>query len=87
MYVLLFQWHNKLEDFDSDNILTDEKAFKNILIYDVPYKILIGVKLLHIRFGLIDRFIRTYDGTRYLVLFGPGKSDAIYKRIKELGIL
>ena len=28
--------------------------------------------------------IRVYDGTRYLVLFGPEKYDAIYNRIRYL---
>ena len=28
----------KLEDFDIDNILIDEKSQKNILIYDISYK-------------------------------------------------
>ena len=39
-------------------------------------------KPLRIRFDKIDRFIRVYDGTRYLVLFGPEKYDAIYNRIR-----
>ena len=34
----------KLEDFDLDNILIDEKWHKNILIYDISYKTLIGSK-------------------------------------------
>ena len=33
----------KLEDFDID-ILTDEKSHKNILIYNISYKTLIGPK-------------------------------------------
>ena len=28
----------KLEDFDIDNILIDEKLHKNILIYDISHK-------------------------------------------------
>ena len=47
----------KLEDFDIDIILIDEKSHKNILIYDISYKTLIGAK--------IDGLIRIYDGTRY----------------------
>ena len=74
----------KLEDFDFDNILLHEKSYENMLIYDISYKTLIGAKLLHIRFDKIDGFIRVYDGTRYLVLFGPQKYDAIYKRIRYL---
>ena len=34
----------KLEDFHLDNILTDEKSHKNILIYDISYKTLIDPK-------------------------------------------
>ena len=37
-----------------------------------------------IRFNKIDRFIRVYDGTSYLVLFGSEKYDSIYNRIKHL---
>ena len=74
----------KLEDFDLDNILIDEKSHKNILIYDISYKTLIGSKPLRIRFDKIDGFIRIYDGTRYLTLFGSEKCDAIYDRIRYL---
>ena len=74
----------KLEDFDIDNILIDEKSHENILIYDISYKTLIGSKSLRIRFDKIDGFIRIYDGTRYLALFGSEKYDAIYDRIRYL---
>ena len=47
---------------------------------------LIGAKPMCIRFDKIDGFIRIYDGTIYLVLFGPEKYDAIYNRIRYLGI-
>ena len=40
----------KLEDFDFSNILIDEKSHKNILIYDISYKSLIGPKPSQIRF-------------------------------------
>ena len=59
----------------------DEKQYENILVYDISYKILISAKLLCIRFNKIDGFIRDYDGTRYLVLFGDEKHDFIYNRI------
>ena len=65
-----------------DDILIDEKSHKNILIYDISYKTLIGSKSLHIRFNKIDGFIRIYDGTRYLTLFGSEKYD--YNRIRYL---
>ena len=54
------------------------------MIYDTSYKTLIGAKLLRIRFDKVDGFIRVFDGTRYLVLLGPEKYEAIYKRIKYL---
>ena len=36
-----------------------------ILVYDISYKTLIGSKPLRIRFDIIDRIIRIYNGTRY----------------------
>ena len=37
------------------------------------YKTLIGAKPLRIRFDKVNGFIRIYDGTRCLVLFGDEK--------------
>ena len=53
-------------------ILIDEKSHESILIYGISYKTLIDWKPLHIRFFVIDAFIRIYDGARH---------DAIYSRI------
>ena len=39
-------------------------------------------KLGFARFDQIDVFIRVYDGTRYLVLFGSKIYDFIYNRIR-----
>ena len=53
------------------------------MIYDVSYKALIGPKpraLDSIKFG---RWVRIYEGTRYLILFGS-KKYAIYNRIRYL---
>ena len=52
------------------------------MIYNISYKTLIGSKPLRIRFDKIDEFIKIYDGTRYLVLAGSKKYDAIYNRIR-----
>ena len=41
-------------------------------------------KPLRIMFDEIDGFIKTYDGIRYLVLFGFERYDAIYKWIRYL---
>ena len=40
----------KIEDFDLDYILTDEKSYKNVLVYNISYKSLIDYKPLRIRF-------------------------------------
>ena len=32
----------------------------------------------------MNGFIRTYDGTRYIVLFDPEKYDIIYNRIRDI---
>ena len=47
----------KLEDFDIINILIDEKPHKNILIYDMSCKTLIGPQPLQIRFYKIHGLI------------------------------
>ena len=84
-YYIVRRFHEvKFEDFNSDNILIDEKSQENILIYDISYKTLIREKLLRIRFSKIDGLIRIYDGNRYLTLLGSEKYDAIYSRIRYL---
>ena len=45
---------------------------------------MIGTKSLCIRSNKINGFIRVYDGTRYLVLFGAEKYDFIYNRVRYL---
>ena len=35
-------------------------------------------------FDKIDGFIKIYDGSKYLILLGPEKNDAIYNKIKYL---
>ena len=54
-----------------------------IIFHKKLQRIKTDLKLLLIRFYKIDGFIRIYDGTRYLTLFGP---DAIYDRIRYLVI-
>ena len=72
----------KLEDFHIDNILIDGKPHENNLIYHISYTTLIDPKPLCIRFDKIDGFIRIYDGSRYLTLFGSEEYEAIYNRIR-----
>ena len=39
---------------------------------------------MHIRFSKLDRFIRNYDGSKYLLLFGLEKYDTVYVGIRYL---
>ena len=55
------------KDFGFNNFLLDKKSYKNILIYDILCKTLIGTKPLRNRFNKVNGFIRVYDGNRYLV--------------------
>ena len=54
----------------------DEKAYENNLYYNSLYKNKQNFK--------IDGFIRVYDGSRNLVLFGRGKHDSIFDRIRYI---
>ena len=57
-----------------ENFLIDEKSRESILIYDtLIYKTLIVSRPLRIRFDKVDGIVRTYDGTKYLTLFGSKK--------------
>ena len=56
----------------------EKEKDKNILIYDISYKILTIAKLLRIRFNKIDGFIKTHNRIRCLVLFGYGWFDKTY---------
>ena len=75
---------NKIEDSDCNNNLLDKKSYGSILICDILYKTLIGAKPLCIRFDKEDGFIRVYNGTIYLLLFGGEKHDFIYNRVRHL---
>ena len=53
----------KLEDFDFDNTLVEEKSHENFLIYILSYKTLIDPKSLQTRFFKINGFIEIYNAT------------------------
>ena len=74
----------KIEHFDFDNILIDEKSCKNILVYNISHKTLFDAKLLCIIINKVEGIIRVYDGTRYLVIFGPEKHNAICNRTRYI---
>ena len=63
----------RVVDINFDNILLDEKSYQNS--YENT-KIFQGEIPLHIRLNKVDGFIKTYHGTRYLVLFDSGWYDA-----------
>ena len=71
----------KFEGFSLDNNVIDEKSYQNVSVCQTSYKNMIAKPLI-IRFNKIDIFIRVYDETRYLVLFGSGKYDYVYDRIR-----
>ena len=54
------------------------------MVYSISLENLIAAKPLRIRFNKVERFIWVYDGTRYFVLLGSKKYDAIYNRIRYL---
>ena len=74
----------RVEDFDFDNILIDRKSYKNILVYDISFKNLLGSKPLFSTFDEVNGFIRVIDGVGYLVLLGSVNRDAIYNGIRYL---
>ena len=45
---------------------------------------MIGAKPLRIRFDKVDGFIKDYNGTRCIVLFGLEECDVIYNGIRYL---
>ena len=58
--------------------------WQKTLVYDVSYKNLIWAKPLLIRFDKIDRFIRIYEETRYLTLFGFERYNVLNNRMRYL---
>ena len=85
----------KIQDFDLNNILIDEKSYQKILVYNksligtispISYKSLTDSKTFRVRFDKKDGFIWFYDWTRHLVLFGSGKYDSIYNRVNYLKV-
>ena len=54
------------------------------MIYNISSKTFIDLKPLRIRLDIIDGFIRIYDGTRYLTLFGSKEYEAISNKSRYL---
>ena len=60
-------YFDDIEEFNLDNIVTDEKLYENILFYSISYKNLIA-KPLHVRFDKINglEFVMALDIQYYL---------------------
>ena len=74
----------KFEEFHFDNILLDEKSYKNILINGVSYKTLTDAKPLRAMFEKIHVFVKDYNRTKYLVLFGHKINGIVFDRLRYL---
>ena len=58
-----------INDPDLENILLDEKSYKNMSIYHVTYAIPKSVKLSRVVFNEVNGYIKDYAGTKHLALF------------------
>ena len=76
----------KFQEFDFEKGLIDEKTYENVLIYNNSCRTLIDPKPLRIRFDKIVGFFGFYNESWYLILFGPGNSDALCIRIRYISI-
>ena len=62
----------EIVDLDPVSLLLNKELYQNILSYYVLYKAPYGVKPLRNIFDKVDRFVRNYDGTKYLTSFFSG---------------
>ena len=74
----------KFQDFDFGKTLLHEKSYRNNLTYGLWCKTLIGTKSLCIMLDKVNRFIRYFNGIKYLVLYGLEKYYRNYGRIRYL---
>ena len=77
-----FDGITKIEDFYFDVLINENHAKMFWLI--TFHATLIDAKPLRIRFDQVDGFIKDYNGTRYIVLFGLEERDVIYNGIRYL---
>ena len=79
-------WDRDIDADFSDILLSEtlcKEKYENILIHDISCKTSMGAKLWCVRYDKIDKFIKIYNGIRY-VLFDCGWFDRICDRIKYL---
>ena len=76
----------KIEDFDLNNILIDEKSYKHILAYNISYYVLNPIKQMDLLalFGR-EKYNSIYNRIRYLISVKGGVTYIIsrnYPKIK-----
>ena len=68
-HVITFNDIRNINGLNLDNILIDEKWYKNFLIYNAAHRISCGGKPLRIIFDKVDGCIKKHDRPKYLGLF------------------
>ena len=79
-----------IENFDPNNIKTDENSYKNILTYYIEYvKIkkyvrIYSVNYLYLIFGKVNGYFEETNGNKYLTLVPTNESKEKIKKYGEL---
>ena len=81
-----------IKNFNPSNVKTDEKSYKNILIYyigyvtikDSKYVKIYSVNPLYLLFGKVNGYFEEINGNKYLTLVPTNESKEKIKRYKEL---
>ena len=81
-----------IRDFDPNSIKTDEKSYKNVLIYYIGYVVIkkdlkiFSANLLYLIFGRVNGYFKGINGNKYLTLVPTNKSKEKIKKYEELWI-
>ena len=81
-----------IRDFDPNSIKTDEKSYKNVLIYYIGYVVIkkdlkiYSANLLYLIFGRVNGYFKGINGNKYLTLVPTNKSKEKIKKYEELWI-
>ena len=93
MKLLLFQWHDQYEQFDSNLLKIDKKSYKGIDTYYIGYittkKIgdsenICSVNSLYLIIGEVDGHIEEKNGSKYLVFDSTNENKEVFKKYTEL---
>ena len=80
--------------FDTNNIKTDEKSYKNILIYYMGYVTIKdskyvknnSVNLLYLNFNKVNGYFEEINENKYLTLVPTKESNGIIRNRKKCGV-